>query len=98
RFSRDWSSDVCSSDLGEGEEEPAGPPEPFSYDDSSLVPEVMRDLPYEELEVTTSDRVALYARLYDPSQALEEPDPSMQYPLVVRSEERRVGKGRSSWS
>src|SRR5690606_39486263 len=83
RFSRDWSSDVCSSDLR--------PSQPASHTRTSYQvgrPWMLDGKMLRGLTGTPMRRIALA----NSSLADAEPEP------LTRSEERRVGKeGRSGW-
>src|SRR5690606_41027120 len=86
RFSRDWSSDVCSSDLAKAPQpEPPSPPAPAERQDS---PAERQD----SKVISMPARQAVEAAPA-PSQASTPAPP--QEP-GARSEERRVGKGGRS--
>src|SRR5690606_39381842 len=77
RFSRDWSSDVCSSDLVSGGGK------------STLVTGVLERLVEREFQFCVIDPEGDYAELED---AVVLGDARQQPRLAERSEERRVGK------
>lgn len=78
----------------EGEEEGGGE-EPEPLDLNKLLPEAMRNLPYEEVSIPMKDQMVIYGRLYDPSlkpegEEAEEPPTDEEgnytgpkYPLVI---------------
>src|SRR3712207_7700924 len=81
RYWRDWSSDVCSSDL---------------VADRSIQ-ELTRDLAFFDADavIATGQRTGNTATIEE----IEEIGSATHLPLLVRSEERRVGKEcRSRWS
>src|SRR3712207_8174634 len=81
RYWRDWSSDVCSSDLNPG---PVGT---LTADEPSTVARMSSEPASEAVRAAPDQRVI---------KALSHP---LRYALLVRSEERRVGKEcRSRWS
>src|SRR5690606_39951301 len=83
RFSRDWSSDVCSSDLGSWENTPR-----------SVFDALKRG--FQEAQNRLAGLTSLDEDNIKP--ALREVRPSL-LEADVRSEERRVGKeGRCGWS
>src|SRR3546814_18934328 len=96
----DWSSDVCSSDLG-------GTPEECVYDQTKLVvlSEQYRELTVNQRfhEFATTAGFRLYAcEGYDP-ESKGKVEAGVKYVKQDRSEERRVGKEcvstcRSRWS
>src|SRR5207249_7060993 len=93
RSKRDWSSDVCSSDLGAPA---AGRRLRFSH-------ALIRDVLYDEL--SPSRRVKLHREIGEALERLyaRDPEPHLaelahHFSEAARSEERRVGKEcRSRW-
>src|SRR5690606_41205359 len=86
RFSRDWSSDVCSSDLVGGvDDREAKPRDQEEHEESETL----------DLEIVFVEAVVAVARLPPLLIALA----LDLLPVGIRSEERRVGKECSSrWS
>src|SRR5690606_41172923 len=92
RFSRDWSSDVCSSDL-----DPT-PPADLSPPIAQLPAEIARHWSVAAISpqhfLAASPRVQLVPQITDYVAGIVAGSPS-----TLRSEERRVGKEwRSRWS
>src|SRR5690606_40507081 len=85
RFSRDWSSDVCSSDLGIVED--------FQYLDIQIGRSGTAVVVQQDLEADGAFDRRQLAVEQGPGQELDIAGQS----LVARSEERRVGK-ESGWS
>src|SRR5207253_3276532 len=83
RWPRDWSSDVCSSDLGkklkDAEDAPEEVEEPVATEDARQMAATVRQLYVQEG----------HARLM---KALGAPPDSFALRPLLRSEERRVGK------
>src|SRR5690606_39532092 len=96
RFSRDWSSDVCSSDLARS----------YSSDGFSphltlarlnnagrswrMLPEILRRFPRQKTVPWRVEAIELMQSKLTPQGA--------KYSVIARSEERRVGKEcRASW-
>src|SRR5690606_41093165 len=89
RFSRDWSSDVCSSDLGPLIQETNGSSQ-SSLDQVTV--------PYGPYEIEAETPVAFSAARSSGSPAAFESAGPISSLLSARSEERRVGKEcRSRW-
>src|SRR5690606_41027468 len=88
RFSRDWSSDVCSSDLGEEKVyEPGNDKLLVNYKGWNICPLICYDL-----------RFPVYSRIVDEAYDLLIYVASWPDQRIYRSEERRVGKEcRSGW-
>src|SRR5690606_40800602 len=84
RFSRDWSSDVCSSDLlaAEGRDQPVA----LAVERVLLAADLHFLQPRELAQLGVEDVVGLFLA---ESEALHQ----HRLRLVLRSEERRVGKG-----
>src|SRR5690606_40197460 len=90
RFSRDWSSDVCSSDLGYRYDGNPGQANyrAIQYDTYGVL------LPKPEVSIELSEREALPT-----SELFGSDDIRLQTELQWRSEERRVGKEcRDGWA
>src|SRR5690606_39962383 len=91
RFSRDWSSDVCSSDLNPEQEEAEeiinveykGAPLEIGFNVSYLV-DVLTVLASETVQMTLSDS--------NSSVLIQASDNNSSLYVVMRLEERRVGK------
>lgn len=94
-------AEVPADDEGGG----GGESEPI--DMSKLLPEAMRNLPYEEVTIPMPDRLELYGRLYDPSLVKDEEGDTIspgeseeeysgaKYPLVVLL--HGLNKNHSVW-
>src|SRR5690606_40703659 len=92
-FSRDWSSDVCSSDLNRQVGELLEHLMPEDLLKFGLIPEFVGRLPVIAT-LDSLDEQALIRILTEPRNALIK-----QFQKLCRSEERRVGKERRSrWS
>src|SRR5690606_40152819 len=89
RFSRDWSSDVCSSDLG-----PTDSPNPEPTLDTTTQGQVIEEEPQDKGSVPNTGHPL--HRLCQSGTNLS--DSSLDSEALLRSEERRVGKEcRSGW-
>src|SRR5690606_40081709 len=91
RFSRDWSSDVCSSDLDQSDVKDFGPPAGRGGPSASRA---RRRRMQTGAAQDTARRV-----LRDEEQELARTAPGLEFPRYFtrpRSEERRVGKGGGS--
>src|SRR5690606_40232573 len=93
RFSRDWSSDVCSSDLTLGWLERT-PPEAIVAD---RAPELFRRVPVERRAVLVEAAHLGYGTLGGVAFGLLPARLRRQDWVGPRSEERRVGEGWRSW-
>src|SRR5690606_39677909 len=93
RFSRDWSSDVCSSDLWVYSKQTSGPKKDFGLPFSPpLTGDVMASYTFGNMLLFKSPTIGAQYRV---TAAQDEIVP----PEKTRSEERRVGKEcRSRWS
>src|SRR5690606_40051535 len=84
RFSRDWSSDVCSSDLFTLQQNDHSSVEPSANTSTSLIPDLVSQLVESmRLQITPEHsqvRIAL------------RPEELGHVEVRIRSEERRVGK------
>src|SRR5690606_40094590 len=87
-FSRDWSSDVCSSDLRASEG--WAPPSRTSRTQEFYHPRMPSLVPFRRLEPDCQKLSRLWARLDWPEELL------LRFRLFRRSEERRVGKASRS--
>src|SRR5207249_6405439 len=88
RSKRDWSSDVCSSDLATQARIKATYPEIFARCRESFGCFIHDADPRKALEVSPEEREAFFEKLY------REPG----FGIWMRSEERRVGKEwRARW-
>src|SRR5690606_40271311 len=88
RFSRDWSSDVCSSDLVAGVRLLlAGAPDP-----ALELPQLIRALRLDDAVTLAPD---LDDDLFERAIAAVDVSLNLRWPTAGRSEERRVGRGGS---
>src|SRR5690606_41143228 len=94
RFSRDWSSDVCSSDLMSGRRlidlHLSGGTYNFGHRNPELVAVLKSALDYFDMGNHWFPSVARAAF----AEKLVKSAPGMKYAIFGRSEERRVGKER----
>src|SRR5690606_40487024 len=90
RFSRDWSSDVCSSDL----REPANSMNSLLFDQRKFFIKRVIGVPGDRVRIEAGQVLVNGVALdqgFITDRALFEVEPQ-DFPRVLRSEERRVGK------
>src|SRR5690606_40869905 len=94
RFSRDWSSDVCSSDLDIGSDGQPGFGEPAAR--SAFLPALTDEFAREAARLLRSGRVYFFQLRAMGGAICDTPPEETAFAHRTRSEERRVGKEERS--
>src|SRR5690606_41091066 len=88
-FSRDWSSDVCSSEIKNRIVERVLKGEAYGPATNGIVPPAIKDYDYSSVIGLDFNPEKAKKALADPGYNEKNPFPKLE---IVRSEERRVGK------